>query len=448
MRLKDFFPRGIYGRAALILIVPIVTIQLVVSIAFIQRYFEGVTQQLSASVISEIQFIQADLERASDPKAAVQKARRTSRRFGVEMRDASAVPAQDYWGWDDLTGRGVVAELRGGLDGVAAVELTSALSPVHMFLETRYGTFDFIIPRGRLSPPNPHQLLVIIVLASALMTGIGYVFLRNQLRPIAALSKAAAAFGRGENVSFRPRGALEVRAAGLAFLDMRTQLETTTRTRTLMLSGISHDLRTPLTRLRLGLSMLPEGDDVGALLADVHEMERLINEFLAFAREDALEEEKPTDLAQLAETLAHKMARGGVNLSLVLPSPPIAPVLIRPQAVSRALENLVSNAQRYGKNLRLSLTHDADYVCYTVEDDGPGIPPEQRSIAAAPFVRLDEARSRGVGDGVGLGLSIVSDVARRHAGSLTLSSSAELGGLRADLRLRALYKAPSRIASG
>lgn len=436
LSLKPFLPRSLFGRAALILIVPTVTIQLIVSVAFIQRHFEGVTRQLVHGVVVELGLLRDAVDAAgtaAEAQAAVQPLA-----AAVEMEVALPAPAatrEDRRAWGDLTAGAVIAELRERLPNVLSIDLASVRGMVLLTEQTRHGPMQVALARGRVSASNPHQLLVIMVLASVLMTLIAYIFLRNQLRPIKRLAEAAEAFGKGEAVPYRPRGALEVRAAGAAFLDMRARIERAIETRTLMLSGVSHDLRTPITRLRLGLSMLPEDEEVVALLSDVREMERLVDEFLAFVRGDAMEESAEVDPAEIAARIVDNVARSGGHLEWE--SRLSGPVLmrLRPQAVQRAVENLVGNAQRHGSRVRLTLSASERGLRFVVEDNGPGIPEAQREAAMAPFARLGGARDPNRGGGVGLGLSIAADVARSHGGRLVLGRSEALGGLRAELML-------------
>ncbi|RGP36863.1 ATP-binding protein [Pseudotabrizicola alkalilacus] len=436
LSLKPFLPRSLFGRAALILIVPTVTIQLIVSIAFIQRHFEGVTQQLVHGVVMELALMRDAVEAAGSVEAALAAVQPLAGavEIGVEL-PVRSVATTDRRDWADLTARPVIAELRERLPNVLSIDLASIRGTVLLAEQTRHGPILFSLSRTRVSASNPHQLLVIMMLASVLMTLIAYMFLRNQLRPIKRLAEAAEAFGKGEAVPYRPRGALEVRAAGAAFLDMRLRIERAIETRTLMLSGVSHDLRTPITRLRLGLSMLPEDDEVQALLSDVREMERLVDEFLAFVRGDAMEEPVEADPAQIAARIVDNVARSGHSLDWE--SRLITPVMLRlrPQAVQRAVENLIGNAFRHANSVRLTLSANERSLRFTVEDNGPGIPEAQREAAMAPFTRLGTARDPNRGGGVGLGLSIAADVARSHGGRLVLGRSEALGGLRAELIL-------------
>jgi two-component system osmolarity sensor histidine kinase EnvZ len=286
---------------------------------------------------------------------------------------------------------------------------------------------------------NPHQLLVLMVVVSLVLTLISFLFLKNQIRPIRQLAEAAQDFGRGRSTGYRPTGASEVRLAGSAFLDMRHRIERHIEQRTLMLSGVSHDLRTPLTRLKLGLSMLDSEEDaeamkreVEAMKRDVGDMERMLDAFLDFARTSALDDPAVVDAASFAREAVADAVRGGGE-AVFAGAEGGGRISLRPVAVRRALDNLIGNALRYGSRAEVSVSVMDRSVRFTVEDDGPGIPPGQRELALRPFQRLDTARNQNLGTGVGLGLAIAADIARQHGGILRLGESARLGGLRADL---------------
>jgi two-component system, OmpR family, osmolarity sensor histidine kinase EnvZ len=299
-------------------------------------------------------------------------------------------------------------------------------------METPKGPVRVEFERSRVVARNPHQLLVLMVVASLFLTLISFLFLKNQIRPIRQLAEAAQDFGRGRSTSYRPSGATEVRLAGSAFLDMRHRIERHIEQRTLMLSGVSHDLRTPLTRLKLGLSMLDEDPEVAAMKRDVDEMERMLDAFLDFARTNALDDPAVVDAAAFARDAVADAARGGGEAVLAGVEGG-GRVSLRPLAVRRALDNLIGNALRYGTRAEVSVSVMERAVRFTVEDDGPGIPAGQRELALRPFQRLDAARNQNRGSGVGLGLAIAADIARQHGGVLRLGESARLGGLRADL---------------
>ncbi len=431
-KIKTLMPRSLYGRAALILIVPVVAIQLVVSVAFIQRHFERVTRQMTDGVAIELDYLLTQMEAAPDITAAQARLADISTALGFQVtfpaKDAGTGEVRDAI---DLSGKEVIATLRERVPRAGRIELLGAPRRLEMGIETDWGPLWLVVDRGRFSASNPHQLLVLMILTSVLMTLIAYGFLRNQLRPIAKLADAATAFGKGQTVPYRPRGALEVRTAGKAFLDMRSRIERQIEQRTMMLSGISHDLRTPLTRLRLGLSMLPEDEDTAALLGDVGDMQRLIDEFLSFARGDAMEEPEKTNTRELVTRIVDNAARAGQPVVLGQVDG-AGEVMLRPAAVTRALENLIGNAARFGTQVRVSLFRSGRMMRVVVEDNGPGIAPELREEALTPFERLDAARDPNRGGGVGLGLAITQDIARSHGGRLTLSHSTDLGGLKAE----------------
>ncbi|MBT9245496.1 HAMP domain-containing protein [Gemmobacter fulvus] len=428
MRLKSVLPRSLYGRALLILVVPIVTIQLVVSIAFIQRHFERVTQQMTGGISVELRLV---LDRLAQGDEAAAQALAGGLGFGLAdgtppLHDVRRAP------WD-LSGRVVADTLRQEVPGFLGADLLVEEGRVVADFQLGPRVIRTSIDRRRMSATNPHQLLVLMIATSVLMTLISYLFLRNQIAPIKRLAQAAEAFGKGQHIPYKLRGATEVRAAGAAFLDMRARIERAIESRTLMLSGVSHDLRTPLTRLKLGLAMLPEDEETAALLADVADMERLVNEFLAFARGDATEDGELVDLAALLRRAVDNAERAGHSVELR--GETALSMRLRPAAVTRAVENLLGNAWRFGTQARITLSSTERTARIVVEDDGPGIPMERRDEAVLPFARLDGARDPNRGGGVGLGLSITADIARSHGGVLRLGESEDLGGLKAELVL-------------
>lgn len=429
---KRFLPRGLYGRAALILILPVVTLQLMVSLVFIQRHYEGVTRQMTGSIADEIALV-ADT-RARDESAAQDIAARLGLRLEGTGPDPDAGDGRPVW---DLSGRIVAQVLHERLPELRALSLAGGRDVALRLADKAGGGDDYGITfsRGRVSASNPHQLLVLMLVFGAVMTFIAYLFLRNQLRPIARLARAADAYGRGQIVPYHPRGARELRAAGAAFVQMRERIEEQNRSRALMLSGVSHDLRTPLTRLRLGLSLQGD-DDSREMLRDVEEMEHMVAAFLDFARGTGGEAPlEPTDVVALVEQVAADAGRAGREITLLPVEGVAGPAPLRPFALRRAIENLLANALRHGGRVQLGLRFAPGDLRITVEDDGPGIAPEQRAEALQPFVRLDGARNQDRGAGVGLGLAIVAGIARAHRGELHLDQSPQLGGLRAEIVL-------------
>ncbi|QFU08852.1 Osmolarity sensor protein EnvZ [Rhodobacteraceae bacterium THAF1] len=431
--MKRYVPRSLYGRAALILLLPVVTLQLVVGVVFVQRLFEDVTRQMTGNVAYELRYVLDQVAGEADADSARATLEALSDTFALTARLPDPAPiTQDSRLIYDLSGRLVLPTLREEIEGIDGIDLASDDNRVALTVATRHGPLRLGFARNRVSASNPHQLLVIMVFTALLMTLVSYLFLKNQLRPIKRLAQAATAFGRGRSEPYSPGGASEVRMAGSAFLDMRARIERQIEQRTMMLSGISHDLRTPLTRMNLGLEMIDD-PEARALQGDVAEMRRMVDAFLDFAREGSVGLPQDTDAATLLRTVVENARRSGGEVEAgVCPDTAIA--IIQPVAVTRALENLVMNALRYGTRARVSLHTFDRALVFSVEDDGPGIPEAERDQAMRAFSRLDDARNQDHGGGVGLGLAIAQDVARQHGGVLRLDTS-EMGGLRADLVL-------------
>lgn len=429
--LKRYMPRGIYGRAALILILPVVTLQLVVSVVFIQRHFEGVTTQMSRVLAREVTLVLTEFEAAESLTLGLNQI--ASITEGLDIQVAPSVdiaPLQRRW--FDFSGLVIIRVLSDDIANLASIQMPDDRRVI-LFVITRHGPLEFRFDRIRLSASNPHQLLVNMVFFGGLMTLISVIYMRNQLRPVTRLARAADAFGRGEHVPYETAGATEIRAAGQAFLDMRARIERQIEQRTLMLSGVSHDLRTPLTRLRLGLSFL-EDEEREPLERDVADMQRMLDEFLDFAKDTSEGKTEPTDIKPFVRSIVELAATHGSDVEFARGAPDIRQP-IRRVALQRGIENLMNNAVRYGDKALVTLLESHDHVIVRVEDNGPGIPEDKREDAIKPFARLDAARNQNKVSGVGLGLAITADVARAHGGKLTLDDSPTLGGLRAEIHI-------------
>ncbi|WP_170358675.1 ATP-binding protein [Ruegeria arenilitoris] len=430
--LKHYMPRSLYARAALILVLPVVVVLLVVGVAFLQKHLEDVTAQMTRAASREVMLITEVMEETETQQQAMAAVRLDLQALEMKARflGINDEPMVGHRRWYDFIAPQVEADLRALLPDLIAVALPSG-QEARLYLQTDLGILQLTFDRRRLSPVAPHQLIVTMVFFAVVMTTISFLYMRNQLRPITRLAEAAQAFGRGRVVPYSPGGAIEVRAAGSAFLDMRARIERQMEQRTMMLSGVSHDLRTPLTRLKLGLSMLPE-DEAAPLQQDVDEMQLLLDAFLEFSRGAAEGAPESVDPKVLLEQIVKDARRAGHEVDLISVEGE-GTVMLRPTAMRRAVENLIGNAVRYGNRADVSLSTTPKSLRIRVEDDGPGIPPEQRSEAVKPFARLDPARNQNQGTGVGLGLAIVSDIARAHGGVVRLSKSERLGGLCADI---------------
>lgn len=436
--LKRFMPRGLYSRSVLILLLPVFTLVLVVTITFTQRYFEDITRQMTRSIAGELAFIARTFDTQDDSLDQPKQARLLAVNLNINL-EIPGEPVTDNRIFYDISGRIVKDELRRKLPWVRAIELGN-LDQVRLEMTGAFGPYTLTFPRRRVSAANPHQLLVLLGFTAALMTIISGLFLRNQLRPIRRLAKAAEDYGRGRVTPYRPGGAAEIRSAGAAFLDMRNRLERLAEQRGLMLSGISHDLRTPLTRLKLSLSLLspgfpPDEDEIAGMHRDVEEMSHMTNAFLAFARDAAHDDSVETVvLLPFMQRIVEDAERSGYNITFHATGiDPDDKVMLRTGMLRRAVENLIGNAARYGEHVLVELTLGGRMLHIVVEDDGPGIPEDKISEALRPFSRLEPARSHNRGEGAGLGLAIVADTARLLGGQLRLGRGARLGGLRAEI---------------
>jgi two-component system osmolarity sensor histidine kinase EnvZ len=289
-----------------------------------------------------------------------------------------------------------------------------------------------LVSRKRIFSSTTYLVYFWAVGTAILLVAVALVFMRNQVRPIRRLAVAAERFGKGQDVpAFKPEGATEVRQASAAFIQMRERIKRQIEQRTAMLAGVSHDLRTPLTRMKLELAMLGDSPDVASLKQDVQQMERMIEGYLAFARGEGREDVQPVDLGELLRKLAADFRREGAEVDLHVEQP--VTLSLRREAIRRCLTNLIGNAHRYGGAVSVRVGKRRGGVEVLVDDDGPGVPPDKREEVFKPFVRLDSSRNFDTG-GTGLGLTIARDVARGHGGDLTLDES-PTGGLRARLWL-------------
>ncbi|MFT6772783.1 MAG: two-component system osmolarity sensor histidine kinase EnvZ [Paracoccaceae bacterium] len=435
--LKRYLPKSLFGRALMILIAPIVLLQIVVTGLFIQRHYAGVTEQMAGAVARELIYAVETVEAAPDAAAAQSMLDELARPLGLELSllPNEAISLAARLRFYDVSGEALATTLRRYVSRPMGLDLVSSPRDAVAEIQTAKGVLRAVIPRKRTIASNPHLLLVWMAVTASALVVVAVMFLRNQVRPIKVLAAAAEAFGKGRAAPFRPSGAEEVRRAGAAFLEMRRRIERQIDQRTRMLSAVSHDLRTPLTRMKLALAMADPGPETDQLTHDVAQMERMLTEFLDFSRGEGTEPAAMVDPAVLLRGVVEDARRSGHDVTLTLPDPwtPIS-VSLRADAVTRALTNLIDNAARYGMRAEASLRVNRRAVEFVIEDDGPGIPPEAREAAFRPFTRLDEARNQDKG-GVGLGLSIALDVARAHGGTVKLDRSETMGGLKAVVRL-------------
>jgi two-component system osmolarity sensor histidine kinase EnvZ len=433
--LKRYLPRGLFWRSLIIIVTPVVLLQAVVSYVFFERDIETTTHWMAQDIAADAAFL-VTLEDTHPDKWRVKLRQQASRSLGYPVTfiprahiDASPLRHSTIdRALDDVIGA-LFSDRRN-------FAVTASRATIDIRIEVHDGVLEMLVPRSRVTVTSPDIFLVWMVGSALILMGVAVIFLRNQVRPIERLAFAAEAFGKGRAVSdFKPYGASEVRRAAQAFITMRGRVDRYVQQRTEMLAAISHDMKTPLSRMKLQLAMMPESSDVQAMRGDITEMEYMLDEYLDFARGEGGEQATLEDLTEIAEDAAAAAAGAhGMETALVgieAPGPILLPV--RKKAMRRCATNLIENALKYGKTVTVTLMRDERTARLIVDDDGPGIAPERREEAFRPFHRLDEGRNLQAG-GSGLGLAIARDIARVHGGDVVLDKS-PLGGLRATVVL-------------
>ena len=432
--LNSVMPKGLYARALLIIIAPMVILQSVVAFVFMERHWNVVTQRLSASVVQDIAAL-IDIYRGYPQDADQAQIRRIAQdRLGlvVDFLPLADMPPPGPKPFFSLLDQALSDQLRKQIGRPYWIDTVGKSALLEIRVQLDNTVMRVFARRSAAYVSNSEIFLLWMVGTSTVLLAVAIVFLRNQIKPILRLADAAESFGKGREVpNFRPRGAREVRRAAAAFIEMKTRIERAMEQRTAMLAGVSHDLRTVLTRFKLELALIEDSPEVDAMKKDVDEMARMLEAYLAFARGDSGEAAAPTDMAEFLEELRLDAERHGHKTSVIFHGPPI--VTVRSAAFKRCLANLVSNAARHAPSIAIAGHRDHRYLTVTVDDDGPGIPAGLREEVFKPFLRLDGARNQDEG-GTGLGLAIARDIARSHGGDITLGDS-PLGGLRATVRV-------------
>ncbi len=432
--LKRLVPTSLFGRSLLIILLPVVVMQGAVTWAFFEAHWRTVTNQLSESLAGDVAWDVSLYEAAPSLKTAADIAERAERHQSLSIvllpgRSLPTAMRRTLFPAFD-------AALRAAVDDQVSepfyIDSTRYPAYIDIRVKVRGGVLRIIAPRDRAFAARGHIFILWLTAATLTLTGVTILFIRNQVRAIERLAEAAEAFGKGIDQRFKPHGAREVRQAGQAFLNMKSRIQRHIDQRTVLLASVSHDLRTPLTRLKLEAALTPPSPRVESIKRDLAEMEHMIDEYLAFARGQGGEAVQIIKIRPLLETVSEGAVRPGVAIAIEAADDVEANV--RPQALKRALTNLIMNAAMHGKTVAITgHTHPAGGIEVRVDDDGPGIPAELYDEAFRPFSRLDEARNQNL-KGVGLGLAIARDVARGHGGDVTLDRS-PLGGLRAIIRL-------------
>jgi two-component system osmolarity sensor histidine kinase EnvZ len=432
--MKRLTPSSLFGRSLLIIVLPVALMQIAVTYVFFDAHWQEVNSHLTEGLAGDVALIVQRYER--EPSAAnlarIQAEAQENLGLSIVNQPDGVLPKGRRPSLFVAVDRSLTRALAERIDAPFWFDTNRYPAYVDIRIKTPAGVLRIIAPKDRVFATRGHIFILWMTVATVLLTGISILFIRNQVRAIERLAVAAEAFGRGQDTPFRPHGAREVRQAARAFLAMKSRIQRHVEQRTVLLASVSHDLRTPLTRLKLQLAMAPQSGRTEAMKADVADMEQMIDDYLAFARGEGSEGAESVRLADLIAAVC-----AGSNLSGATIKVKVDPSLearVRPNAFKRALSNLVLNAASHARQVRVSAQSGAmGGVEIAVDDDGPGIPPDRREDAFAPFSRLNAARALNP-KGVGLGLAIARDVARGHGGDVVLGPS-DLGGLRAQMWL-------------
>jgi len=431
---KDLMPKGLYARALLIIIVPMVILQSVVAFVFMERHWNTVTRRLSAAVVQDIASLIDVYKAYPQDKDKTQLRKIAQQRLGlvVDFLPANDMPPPGPKPFFSLLDQTLSVQLSRQIGRPFWIDTVGKSSIVEIRIKLDDEVMRIYAQRNAAYASNSEIFLFWMVGTSSILLIVAVLFLRNQIKPILRLADAAENFGKGRDVpDFRPRGAREVRRAAHSFMEMKTRVERSIEQRTAMLAGVSHDLRTILTRFKLELALIGDSPEAEGMRKDVDEMSGMLEAYLAFARGDNGEQAQPTDMEQALEELRSDAERQGHAATVTFHGQPT--VTVKPAAFKRCLANLVSNAARHADAIAITGHRDHMYLTVTVDDDGPGIPANMREEVFKPFLRLDDARNQDEG-GTGLGLAIARDIARSHGGDITLGDS-PMGGLRATVRI-------------
>lgn len=434
--LHNIMPHGLFQRSLIIIVAPMILMQGIVSYVFFEHELDVTTRRMARDIAADAAFLMSLEDNYRGPERLRLRAMAQEQlRFQLIFKANEKLPRNDDFVPRNTIDRALDQTIgqQIGEDRLFAKRRVGA-QEYDIALEVHDGVLHMIVPRDRVTVSAPDLFLAWMAGSSLILIAVAVLFLRNQVRPIEQLARAAEAFGKGRDVpDFKPYGAAEVRRAAQAFLTMRARIKRYVQQRTEMLAGVSHDLKTPLTRMRLQLALMQPNDETNALTEDAAEMERMVHEYLDFARGEGGEKSELTDIGVLVADVAATAGRGKApeRISLDLPAGILLPV--KTYALRRCVSNLIENGLKHAPHVAVSLVLGARFAEIHVDDDGPGIPEGRREEAFRPFHRLDEGRNLQSG-GVGLGLAIARDFARAHGGELALGQ-APLGGLRATVRL-------------
>ncbi|TPI36181.1 two-component sensor histidine kinase [Mesorhizobium sp. B3-1-9] len=433
-----YMPKRLYARSLIIVIAPMILLQSVVAFVFMERHWQTVTQRLSQATISDIAAVIDMMETYPHDAdyANIIRIAQDRMQLKVDLLPPDPLPPPGPKPFFSILDEALSSEITKQINRPFWIDTVGNSNVVEVRVQLEGKVLRVFVRRSQAYASNTHIFLIWMVGTSLVLLMIAIPFLRNQIRPILTLAEAAESFGKGRPMprDFRPRGAEEVRRAGFAFIQMRERIERQIEQRTAMLTGVSHDLRTILTRFKLQLALAGgKSETKAALNQDIDDMQSMLEGYLSFARGEGAEDTGRFDLETYFQKLGEEAQLRGCKLTTALTGDPT--VHVRPNAFARLLSNVIGNAFRYAKTVEVHANHGRGSLTVIIDDNGPGIAPDKREEVFKPFLRLDEARNLDA-SGTGLGLSIARDIARSHGGDIGLEDS-PLGGLRAVIKVPA-----------
>ena len=436
-QLKNYIPSGLYSRSLMIIIIPIVLIQIVAGYVFLERHWNTVTKRLSHAVISDLSLL-VDLRMGDTQTDDEELIRLADESFemSIAFLPGETLPEPVPRPFVDLLDDSLSDEIENLVGRPFWLDTVSVGNYVDVRLQLPGEVMRALVLKSKVYATNSHIFIVWMTGTSLFLLAVSIIFLRNQIRPIENLAEAAESFGRGRDIQdFRPSGASEVRQAASAFLDMRDRIKAQIEQRTTMLAGVSHDLRTPLTRLKLQLAMLPRSPEILGLEEDIIEMEDMLEDYLSFAKGFQGEKSLEINIRNLLEEIRESAKLRKPDTDIFLVCSPTLHFKVKRRTFKRCLTNLVNNACNHAEEVRIIVKMEDESLNIIISDNGPGIPEESMDQVFRPFFRLDQARNAETG-GTGLGLSVARDVARGHGGDIYLSKGTQ-GGLEATVSVPA-----------